>query len=83
MKIANDGKAYVCDRGNDRLQVFDTLDPNLGKPCSNPTGQPGKCGFVAEQMISEHTNSLPPRHLRVAELLRDGRAAFMSATIPT
>jgi DNA-binding beta-propeller fold protein YncE len=60
VKIANDGLAYVCDRGNDRLQVFDTKDPNLGKPCSNPTGEAGKCGFVAERLISEHTNSPPP-----------------------
>ena len=60
VKIANDGKAYVCDRGNDRLQVFDTNSPDLGKPCSNPTGIVGKCGFVAEQLISEHTNSPPP-----------------------
>ena len=60
VKIANDGKMYVCDRGNNRLQVFDTKDPNLGKPCSNPTGEVGKCGFVAEQLISEHTNSPPP-----------------------
>ena len=35
-------------------------DPNLGKPCSNPDGEAGKCGFVAEQAISEHTNSPPP-----------------------
>jgi DNA-binding beta-propeller fold protein YncE len=56
VKIANDGKIYVCDRGNDRIQVFDKNDPTLGKPCSNPTGAAGKCGFVAEQFISEHTN---------------------------
>jgi DNA-binding beta-propeller fold protein YncE len=56
VKIANDGKIYVCDRGNDRIQVFDKNDPALGKPCSNPNGQAGKCGFVAEQLISEHTN---------------------------
>jgi hypothetical protein len=56
VKIANDGKIYVCDRGNDRIQVFDKNDPALGKPCSNPTGEAGKCGFVAEQFISEHTN---------------------------
>ena len=56
VKIANDGKIYVCDRGNDRIQVFDKNDPSLGKPCSNPTGEAGKCGFVAEQLISEHTN---------------------------
>ena len=56
VKIANDGKIYVCDRGNDRLQVFDKNDPSLGKPCSNPTGEPGKCGFAAEQFVSNHTN---------------------------
>jgi DNA-binding beta-propeller fold protein YncE len=56
VKIANDGKIYVCDRGNDRIQVFDKNDPALGKPCSNPTGEAGKCGFVAERFVSDHTN---------------------------
>ena len=56
VKIANDGKIYVCDRGNDRIQVFDKNDPTLGKPCSNPTGQSGKCGYLAEQFVSEKTN---------------------------
>ena len=56
VKISNDGKIYVCDRGNDRIQVFDKNDPTLGKPCGNPAGEAGKCGFVAEQSISEHTN---------------------------
>jgi DNA-binding beta-propeller fold protein YncE len=56
VKIADDGKIYVCDRGNDRIQVFDKNSPELGKACSNPTGQPGKCGFVAERFVSDHTN---------------------------
>jgi len=56
VKIANDGKIYVCDRGNDRIQVFDKNDATLGKPCSNPGGAAGKCGFVAEQFVSDHTN---------------------------
>ena len=56
VKIANDGKIYVCDRGNDRIQVFDKNDPALGKPCTNPTGKAGQCGFVAEQFVSDHTN---------------------------
>jgi len=56
VKIANDGKLYVCDRGNDRLQVFDKNDPTLGKPCSNPSGKAGTCGFLAEQFVSDHTN---------------------------
>ena len=56
VKIANDGKIYVCDRGNDRIQVFDKNDPSLGKQCTNPNGEPGKCGYVAEQWVSDHTN---------------------------
>jgi DNA-binding beta-propeller fold protein YncE len=59
VKIADDGKIYVCDRGNDRIQVFDGKDPSLGKPCSNPTGDAGKCGFVSERWISGKTYTLP------------------------
>jgi DNA-binding beta-propeller fold protein YncE len=59
VKIAEDGKLYVCDRGNDRIQVFDSKDPNLGKPCTNPDGAAGKCGFVAEQAISANTETIP------------------------
>ena len=59
VKIADDGKIYVCDRGNDRIQVFDKNDPDLGKPCSNPDGVAGKCGFVAEQWISGNTETIP------------------------
>ncbi len=60
VKIANDGKLYVCDRGNNRIQVFNALDPNLGKPCVNLTGEAGKCGFVSEQFISEKTRTSIP-----------------------
>ena len=60
VKLADDGKIYVCDRGNNRIQVFDSNDPTLGKSCNNPDGEPGKCGFVAEQFISEHTNTSIP-----------------------
>ncbi|HEY0267356.1 MAG TPA: hypothetical protein VGC16_11425 [Rhizomicrobium sp.] len=59
VKIADDGKIYVCDRGNDRIQVFDKNSPELGKPCSNPDGAAGKCGFVAEQAISGNTETIP------------------------
>jgi len=60
VKIADDGKIYVCDRGNNRIQVFDKNDPMLGKPCSNPAGEPGKCGFLTEQWVSEHTDTVLP-----------------------
>jgi DNA-binding beta-propeller fold protein YncE len=59
VKIADDGKIYVCDRGNDRIQVFDGRDPALGTPCSNPDGVAGKCGFVTERWISGNTYTLP------------------------
>jgi hypothetical protein len=59
VKIADDGKVYVCDRGNDRIQVFNGLDPDLGKPCSNPNGDAGKCGYLAERFISERTYTQP------------------------
>ncbi len=59
MKIADDGKIYVCDRGNDRIQVFDGKDPALGKACSNPNGEAGKCGFVTERWVSGNTYTQP------------------------
>jgi DNA-binding beta-propeller fold protein YncE len=59
VKIADDGKIYVCDRGNDRIQVFDGKDPALGKECSNPSGETGKCGFVTERFISAKTYTQP------------------------
>src|SRR5262249_9466207 len=58
-KIADDGKLYVCDRGNDRIQVFNGLDPLLGKPCSNPNGEAGKWGYLAGRFISERTYTQP------------------------
>ena len=59
IKLADDGKIYVCDRGNDRIQVFDKNSAELGKPCSNPDGVAGKCGFVAERWISGNTETVP------------------------
>ena len=59
VKIANDGKLYVCDRGNDRIQVFDKNSAELGKPCTNPGAQSCKCGYVGEQFISPTTETLP------------------------
>ena len=58
-KISKDGLLYVCDRGNNRIQVFNSRDPNLGKPCANPSGEPGKCAFVAEKPVAVRTNGLP------------------------
>jgi DNA-binding beta-propeller fold protein YncE len=59
VKIADDGKIYVCDRGNDRIQVFDGKDPSLGKECSNPNGEAGKCGYLAERFVSAKTYTQP------------------------
>lgn len=59
VKLARDGKLYVCDRGNDRIQVFDSRDPALGQPCGNPGGEAGRCGYVAEQSIRPKTDTMP------------------------
>jgi len=59
VKIADDGKIYVCDRGNNRIQVFDGKDKNLGKACTNPDGVAGRCGYVAERMISAMSYTQP------------------------
>ena len=59
VKISKEGLIYVCDRGNNRVQVFNGRDPNLGKECRNPAGEAGKCGFVKEQFVAVKTNGLP------------------------
>ena len=52
-KLSKDGLLYACDRGNNRIQVFKTSE--VGKPCSNPDGDEGKCGFVGEVAIAPQT----------------------------
>jgi DNA-binding beta-propeller fold protein YncE len=54
-RIANDGLLYVCDRGNNRIQIFRAAD--AGKPCTNPNGEAGKCGFVGELPVAPQTAS--------------------------
>lgn len=54
-KLSNDGFLYVCDRGNNRVQVFKASD--VGKPCQNPNGDEGKCGFVGEVHVAPQTAS--------------------------
>ena len=51
----NDGLLYVCDRGNNRIQIFRAAD--AGKPCTNPNGEAGKCGFVGEIPVAPQTAS--------------------------
>ncbi len=53
-KLSNDGFLYVCDRGNNRVQVFKAAD--VGKPCANPNGEVGKCGFVGEVHVAPQTS---------------------------
>ena len=53
VKLSNDGYLYVCDRGNNRIQVFKAAE--VGKPCQNPNGEVGKCGFVGEIHVAPQT----------------------------
>jgi hypothetical protein len=51
VRITNDGKVYVADRVNDRIQVFDKR--TVGQPCV--PGGPGTCGFLGEILIEPDT----------------------------
>jgi DNA-binding beta-propeller fold protein YncE len=53
-KLSHDGFLYVCDRGNNRVQVFKASE--VGKPCANPNGDVGKCGFVGEIHVAPQTS---------------------------
>ena len=53
VRLAKDGLVYVCDRPNDRVQVFDKNE--VGRPCNNPGREVGKCGFVGERFIRADT----------------------------
>lgn len=51
--VSKDGYLYVCDRNNNRIQVFDAAV--VGKPCSNATGEPGSCGFIGDIPVALET----------------------------
>lgn len=54
-KLSGDGLLYACDRGNNRVQVFNVDE--VGGECSNPNGEIGVCGFVGETHIAPQTAS--------------------------
>lgn len=56
VRIADDGMVYVCDRPNDRVQVFDKAA--VGQPCDNPDQAEGQCGFVTEKFIRPESLSV-------------------------
>lgn len=53
--LTRDGFLYACDRGNNRVQVFNTAE--VGQVCSNPNAEAGVCGFVEDIHIAPHTAS--------------------------
>jgi hypothetical protein len=55
--VSRDGFLYACDRGNNRVQIFDINAAELGKPCANSSAEAGKCGFVGEIHVAPQTAS--------------------------
>jgi hypothetical protein len=55
VKLSGDGRLYVCDRGNNRIQVFNTAE--VGGVCDNPGAEAGKCGFVADLPVAPQTGN--------------------------
>jgi DNA-binding beta-propeller fold protein YncE len=53
VRITNDGRVYVADRANDRIQVFDKK--TVGAVCQNPTRARGVCGYVGEFFVERDT----------------------------
>jgi hypothetical protein len=55
--VSRDGFLYACDRGNNRVQIFELAATDLCKPCANPNAEVGKCGFVGEIHVAPQTAS--------------------------
>lgn len=53
VRVTGDGKVYVCDRVNNRIQVFDQTAGTA--PCQNPNKLDGQCGFLEEKFIRADT----------------------------
>ncbi len=53
--VSTDGMLYACDRGNNRVQVFNVSE--IGGRCSNPNAEAGVCGFVKDIYVAPHTAS--------------------------
>jgi DNA-binding beta-propeller fold protein YncE len=53
VRITKDGKVYVADRTNDRIQVFDKT--KVGAVCQNPGRVVGMCGFLGEFFVERDT----------------------------
>ena len=54
--VSRDGLLYACDRGNNRIQVFNVSE--VGGPCANPNAEPGVCGFVREVPVAPQSYSM-------------------------
>jgi len=55
-KLSHDGLLYVCDRGNNRIQVFKAAE--MGKPCANPNGDAASA--VSAKCRSRHRRPAAP-----------------------
>lgn len=55
--VSGDGFLYACDRGNNRVQIFDLGAEDLGRPCANPNAESQVCGFVDEVHVAPQTAS--------------------------
>ncbi|MEH6517499.1 MAG: hypothetical protein V7742_12500 [Halioglobus sp.] len=51
--VSRDGLVYVCDRNNNRIQVFRA--DAVGKPCINADAKTGACGFVRDIPVELQT----------------------------
>ncbi len=55
-KLSDDGLLYICDRGNNRIQVFDLEQAGRGE-CQNAQAREGLCGFIRDIPIAPFSAS--------------------------
>jgi len=56
VRIADDGRIYVCDRVNNRIQVFSQEVGTVTEGCTDPaTSEDNGCGFLFETFIRADT----------------------------
>ena len=59
VKIADDGKIYVCDRGNDRIQVFDSNGSRIwASRAAIPTARRANAASSPSSSISGNTETI-------------------------
>ncbi len=79
--VSSDGFLYACDRGNNRVQIFELAAAELGKPCANPTRRSASAASSARSTWRRRLRAARPVLRRSRPI--PARPASTSATSAT